>query len=213
MQNYKHLADSVKISSDTGNTALLGFSKQLTLIGQGRSAYVFKIQGSNKVLKVFFPELSYIAHEEAEIYKQLKHLTYFPKFYAEGPNYLVIDFIKGKTLFECLSEGILITDQHIKEIDMALRLAKLEGLNPSDIHLKNIFLTDEGEIKIIDVARFRQTKECYQWNDIKWAFYRWYMRRFFPKKIPVPVLNAISAIYKKKLQSKWHLRAQVVKQK
>ena len=37
-------------------------------------------------------------------------------------------------------------------------LARQRGLNPSDIHLRNIFLTDRGEIKVIDVARFGQKK-------------------------------------------------------
>ncbi|QOY37965.1 hypothetical protein AWH56_010575 [Anaerobacillus isosaccharinicus] len=93
--------------------------------------------------------------EEEEVYNVLFGNPYFPRMYGSGNNYLVIDFIKGQTLFSCLTNGIPIKDKHIKEIDKALELAKVEGLNPFDIHLRNILITVEGNVKLIDVARFR----------------------------------------------------------
>jgi tRNA A-37 threonylcarbamoyl transferase component Bud32 len=86
--------------------------------------------------------------------------------YEYGSNYIVLDYVNGKTLYECLIEGIKIPEQAIIEVDNAIQLAKGKGLNPSDIHLKNIILTNAG-IKVIDVARFLQEKECKQWEDLK----------------------------------------------
>ena len=80
---------------------------------------------------------------------------------------------------------------------MALHLARQEGLNPSDIHLRNLFLTLDKKVKIIDVARFRQVKNCIKWRDLKYAFYHYYKKRFFPKKIPAFILNIIAILYKK----------------
>jgi predicted Ser/Thr protein kinase len=197
LSQYSSLADSVKIIMKKGKPLLADYSKSLKYIGQGRSAYVFKIKHTNKAIKIFFPEFVQIAEEEADIYKKLQHIPYYPALYEGGPNYLVIDFIKGLTLFECLVAGVKLNEEHIKEIDHALGLARLEGLNPSDIHLRNIIITQDKKIKLIDVARFRQTKNCYQWNDLKQAFHRFYKRPYFPKKIPAAVLNLIAAIYKK----------------
>ncbi|MGN1402484.1 MAG: hypothetical protein ACI4XL_13400 [Bacillus sp. (in: firmicutes)] len=110
-----------------------------------------------------------------------------------------MDYIEGITLFDCLSKGISIESQYIEEIDRVLSMAEHRGLNPSDIHLRNILLTKDKEIKLIDVARFRQRKSCRQWDDLKTAYFKAYRRRFFPKKLPVRLMNAIVAIYKKQM--------------
>ena len=193
---YEALAETVVISK---NNRLLSSDDALKLIGTGRSAFVFKIKSSNKVLKIFFPQFRHIAKEEAEIYQILQGIPYYPSIYESGSNYIVIDFIEGLTLFECLTHGKYISAAHIEEIDYALSLARRRGLNPSDIHLRNIIITTDGEIKLIDVARFRQTKHCTQWEDLKKAYRQVYRRRRFPKKVPPALLNIVAFLYKKEL--------------
>ena len=195
MNTYHELANTVVIS--TKKNRLLHYDDSLTLIGTGRSAFVFRIKSSNKVIKIFFPEFTYIAKEEAEIYRILQDISYFPTIYDSGTNYLVIDYIEGCTLFECINNGIPITAFHINEIDLALSLAANKGLNPSDIHLRNILITPKNEIKLIDVARFKQTKNCTQWHDLKLAYRYLYTMRLFPKKIPAILLNTVAYFYKK----------------
>ena len=194
MGDYLELVSSVSISE---KNRLISCDKSLQLIGTGRSAFAFKVKSSNTVIKVFFPAFEYIADEEAGIYKLLHGIHYFPSVHEAGPNYLVMDYVGGDTLFQCLTNGRMITPDHIEEIDYALSLAADRGLNPSDIHLRNIFITASGEIRIIDVARFRQDKECRQWNDLKKAHQQFYSRRFFLKKIPAPLLNMAAFLYKK----------------
>jgi hypothetical protein len=199
MKSFSELAQSVTFSEKGSRVLLNEKDSSLEFIAAGRSAFAFKIHSTNKVLKVFFPSFSKIAKEEAEIYKILKGTPYYPTLYESGENYIVIDYIEGNTLFNCLEKGFPITNEHIKEIDEALTLARMKGLNPSDVHLRNIFLTPEGGIKMIDVARFRQTKKCSQWNDLKVAFFKFYKHRIFPKKYPTFFLNFIALLYKKKI--------------
>ncbi|MDX8290330.1 protein kinase family protein [Metabacillus indicus] len=199
MTVWSKLADSVKIGGRGTRAKLLGHDQSLTFIGAGRSAFVFKLSGEEKALKVFFPDFTHIAQEEADIYRTLQGIKYYPSLYEAGENFLVIDYIEGSTLFECVSSGISITDEHIAEVDSALLSAKMRGLNPSDIHLRNIFITSDGSIMMIDVARFRQKKDCTQWNDLKTAFHKYYRKAYFPKKIPAALMNVIAALYKKKL--------------
>ncbi|MBA9027129.1 hypothetical protein [Peribacillus huizhouensis] len=45
---------------------------------------------------------------------------YFPSLTEAGSNYLVIDYIEGETLFECLKKGIPISEDQVKEVDRAL---------------------------------------------------------------------------------------------
>ena len=195
MNTYQALVDTVIINK---NNRLIAYGDSLKLIGTGRSAFVFKIKSLNKAIKIFFPEFIDIAKEEAEIYKVLLSISYYPTIHETGSNYIVMDYIEGLTLFECISNGKIVTSAHIKEIDYALSLAVNRGLNPSDIHLRNIFITFNGEVKLIDVARFRQGKKCMQWNDLKRAYYSLYQKRFFPKKIATPQLNIIAFLYKKR---------------
>lgn len=197
MNTYQELANTVVISPKKNR--LLHYDDSLKLIGTGRSAFVFRISNSSKAIKVFFPDFTYIAKEEAEIYKVLQDIPFFPTIFDSGLNYIVMDFIEGRTLFECVNQGIPITTNHIKEIDEALLLASSKGLNPSDIHLRNIFITSTNDIKLIDVARFRQTKNCTQWSDLKSAYLLYYKKRLFPKRIPATIMNTVAFIYKKQL--------------
>ncbi|MBW8349775.1 protein kinase family protein [Bacillus sp. IITD106] len=194
MKNYVGLAGSVLINPK--DDELIQYDSSLTLIGVGRSAYVFKIKNTKHALKVFFPSHRHLAKVEAEVYKRIQHIDYFPRLYESGSHYLVIDFVDGYTLFECLTRGIPVSENHIKDVDMAINLARKEGLNPSDIHLRNIIIHD-GKIRMIDVARFKQVETDHQWNDLKRAFYHLYTKSFFPKKIPAFILNWIAVLYKR----------------
>lgn len=194
LQTYQALAKTVTINE---KNRLISFDDSLEHVGTGRSAFVFRIKSTMRAMKVYFPAFEYLAKEETEIYKKLQDFTYYPSVYDSGSNYVVMDYIEGHTLFECLSRGENVTLAYIKKIDYALSLAASRGLNPSDIHLRNIIITFTGETKIIDVARFRQTKHCRQWQDLKKAYDKFYCKRLFPKKIPVPFLNLIASLYKK----------------
>lgn len=200
MDAYQQLASTVNISNK--NNRLLSYDDSLTLIGTGRSAYVFRIKESDQAIKIFFPEFRHIAKEETEIYLKLKGISYFPTIYAFGENYIVMDYIQGRTLFECVNDGVAIKGSHVREIDYALALAAERGLNPSDIHLRNLFITTNDEVKLIDVARFNQTKNCSQWDDLKYVYYRFYSKRMFPKKIPTMILNIFAYFYRKPIITK-----------
>ena len=199
MNQYEHLANSVVYSIRGSKTVLVHKDSLLKLVGEGRSAFAFRIKGTDLVLKVFFPQFERVAAEEAGIYKELAGNPFFPALHESGSNYLVMDYVRGMTLYQCLVNGMPIAAGHIEEVDQALKLAREKGLNPSDIHLRNIIITPDDEVKLIDVARFRQTKRCSQWEDLKTAFYKFYRHDHFPKKMPEPAMNIIAFIYKKGL--------------
>jgi len=194
LNTFEELAKTVIISKKNRLTA---YDDSIILVGTGRSAFVFRIKTTTKAIKVFFPDFIHIAKEEVAIYKVLQDISYFPSIYDSGLNYIVMDFIDGLTLFECVTQGKPITPAHINEIDYALSLASNLGLNPSDIHLRNIFITSHDEIIIIDVARFRQVKNCRQWDNLRKAYHQVYTRRFFAKKMPESFLNIVAFLYKK----------------
>ncbi|MBP1080946.1 protein kinase family protein [Bacillus capparidis] len=200
MTAAKKLSSLVEYNTKKRKNKLVSMPPELVLAGKGRSAYVFKYNEASEVkaLKVFFPEYEEIAKREASIYQLLSGSKYYPKLYESGPSYLVIDYIEGHTFFECLLKGVPISDEMINEVDAALQEARKTGLNPSDIHLRNLIVTKDKEIKVIDVARFTQTKSDTQWEDLKKAYYSLYKHPLFPKKISRIWLEIIAYLYKKK---------------
>ena len=69
MDTYEALAKTVQINN---NNLLLNYDDSLIHVGTGRSAFVFRIKSTMKAMKVFFPSLTHIAREEAEIYRKLQ---------------------------------------------------------------------------------------------------------------------------------------------
>ncbi|WP_078381641.1 serine/threonine protein kinase [Sutcliffiella halmapala] len=199
---YNKLAQSIVFQQGKHRTEVVSKDASLTIIGSGRSAYVFRLPSSKLALKVFYPPFEKIARKEAEIYQKLKGVSGFPNLICSGENFIVIDYLEGDTLFECLVKGVRISSDQIAQIDQTLLYARKRGLNPSDIHLHNIIVLKNEKAKIIDVARFQQMKQCSQWDDMKYVFYKFYIHRFFPKKIPRALLNLIAILYKRKLLTK-----------
>lgn len=193
---YQELAESVIMEKKGKIPQLKSYNSTLQLIGTGRSAFVFKVKNEPVALKVFFHDKAHIAKEEAAIYRKLPPSSYYPALHEAGKNYIVIDYLDGHTLFQHLENGIYIQEEKIHAINEALEMARKVGLNPSDIHLKNIIITSTGEVKLIDVARFRQTKNDRQWDDLQKAYFKGYVKSYFPKRIPRALLNCIAAVYK-----------------
>ncbi|MCP3031328.1 serine/threonine protein kinase [Halobacillus sp. A1] len=173
---------------------------EFTLIGQGRSAAVFRMEGSpDYAVKVFYPEFKQLAHQEAAVYERLSHNKYYPELVEVGEGYLVLEYLNGMTFYECLVAGIPITPLMVAMVDDALGYARSQGLNPSDIHLKNIMLTNNNQIKVIDVVRFTQDKDCPHWSDLKKAYFTYYQKKYFPKRFAPIFLELIIRLYRKRL--------------
>ncbi|UTT43143.1 protein kinase family protein [Exiguobacterium aurantiacum] len=195
MNHYEQYAD-VAFERHGQDTRVTAYHPDLELHGIGRSAAVFRIKATRLVIKVFFPGYTHIAAEEAMIYRTLEGLPQFPGLYDAGPTYIVIDYIEGKTLFECLIEGIWIDPAYIEQVDQALIAARRLGLTPSDVHLRNLILTPDGRIYLIDLARFRQGQQIdHQWEDLK-RMYRLYRLRFMPKRYSERWLNGVAYLYR-----------------
>ncbi|VWX38566.1 lipopolysaccharide core heptose(II) kinase RfaY [Exiguobacterium oxidotolerans] len=198
MKTDQELATAITIESNGQTQLITGQPPELDWIGTGRSAFVFRIQGTDRVIKKFFPSHRHLAVLEGAIYEQLSSFSTYAKQYAYGADYLVIEYIEGQTLFDCLVNGTLIPRDVIRAVDQALADARSVGLNPSDIHLRNIMLTKDGT-RIIDVARFRQTEPCSQWDDLKRGYDYFYCKSYFPKKLPEAFLNTVADIYKRRM--------------
>lgn len=195
MTNVQQWVNDIQFNGEK----VVSYPDELVWIGQGRSAVVFKIPNENQVIKVFYPAYKSLSYLEAEIYNQLSNHEYFPALIDYGEGYLILELVEGITLYDCLVKGIPITVDMIEKVDAVLDFARNKGLNPSDTHLKNIMLTKDGQIKVIDVVRFKQDKESPHWDDLKRAFYSYYQKKYFPVKYPKFFIELIIRLYRRHL--------------
>ena len=179
MKNIKQLVDEMTWNGDKVHS----YPDQFVWIGQGRSAVAFKIEQTNQVVKVFYPKYKHLSQIEADVYRRLSNHDLFPELYGVGEGFLVLEYVAGQTLYDCLIQGVSITEEMVEQVDFAMQYARSQGLNPSDTHLKNILLTEEGAIKVIDVVRFTQEEECPHWDDLKKGVFFLLSKTLFPKKV------------------------------
>lgn len=92
----------------------------------------------------------------------------------------------GVTLYDCLHRGLRIPVRVILDIDRALDYARDKGLNPHDVHGKNVMM-HEGQGLVADISDFLEREPDSAWDDFK-RFYFWIYRPLLaPVRVPIPL--------------------------
>lgn len=164
-------------------------NKKFDLIGCGCSSAVFRSADFPGVaVKVYSPSHKDEVLEETIAYKKVVGLKYFPKLYLYGSNFLAIEFIEGRSLYDCLIEGVEIPDEVIRQVDEAIALARGRGLAPSDIHFKNVILTKD-EIKLVDLSDYLAAEHVSRWDRLKFFYKTVYKPLLKGMRIPKKVVD------------------------
>jgi len=186
----------VKVSSTGENelVSLKGNSDAFICIGVGTDAAVFRfLQLPHLAFKVFSDDKIDKKDQEIEVYLKLGRSEYFPEYYGSGSNFLVISYEEGITLHDCLLKGIYIPPQVVHDVDNARHYASKRGLNPRDIHLKNILL-HEGRAKILDVSEYMKSGNDNRWQYLKDGYHEHY-HLIAGKAIPLWILETVRKWY------------------
>lgn len=178
------------------------------LLGAGNYAAVFYHPNyPDCVVKVYAPGRPGL-EQEVEVYRRLGQHPAFSQCLYQGKNFLILKRLEGVTLWEAMHRGIPIPPRIIKEVDRALNDVRALGLNPHDIHGKNVMLTRTGHGAVVDVSDFLHPDYCSAWDDLKRA-YRWIYRPILlPLRIRAPywLLDEVRATYRKLKQWRRQLR-------
>ncbi|WP_364151909.1 serine/threonine protein kinase [Paenibacillus sp. LPE1-1-1.1] len=171
------------------------------LLGAGNYAGVFTHRDySDIAVKVYAPGREGW-ESECEVYKRIgSHPAYSMCYHAgehDGHYYLILKRLKGKTLYQCIIDGVVIPEKVIQDIDEALDYARSRGLHPHDVHGKNVMVKD-GRGIVLDISDFLKEEPCTMWEDLKKAYNKIYMPFLSKKAIPVPewVLNGVRKGYR-----------------
>lgn len=164
------------------------------IVGIGTDAVVVQHKNDlERVFKVYAP--SRIAKKELEfqVYQRLNNSPYFAKCYFKGINYLCLSYEQGPTLYECLELGIEIPELVVVDVELARAHARKVGLNPRDIHLKNVLLQN-GHAKLIDVSEYVLPGDDQRWDHLVQG-YRQFYSLIRGRKIPSWIINLVKKSY------------------
>lgn len=173
------------------------------IIGNGNYAAVFFHESKpDWVVKVYGRNQNDIKKEIA-VYKTMGEHEAFSTLYAFGDNYLVLKRLYGITLFNAVIKGIPIPESVIKDIDSALKYARSKGLNPFDVHGKNVVMKDERGY-VVDISDFYKEGDCSKWLDLKKAYKKVYKPFLYHTHPPIPffIMEAVRIGYRKYKKTK-----------
>ena len=157
--------EPVTISGDADDLKCIGVGTDAAVFQSlSAPAYAFKMYAQDKVNKV---------KVEANVYHILGDSPFFSRCFASYDEYLVLSYEEGKTLFDCILQGIHIPESVVNEVEDAREYVRSKGLNPRDIHLKNILLQN-GRAKIIDVSEYTLPGDDFRWEHLKKGYEQYY---------------------------------------
>lgn len=151
-----------------------GSADDLKCIGLGTDAAVFQsINAPEFAFKKFAKDKMAKVKVEATVYERLGDSPLFSTCFASEDEYLVLSYEEGKTLLDCVLQGIHIPEQVINDVEDAREYIRSRGLNPRDIHLKNILLQN-GRAKVLDVSEYILPGNDFRWEDLKTGYEQYY---------------------------------------
>ena len=166
-------------------------------IGSGNYAGVFTLDAQPEwVVKVYGRNPEELK-KEIEVYIKLGNHKSYSSLYGYGENYLILKKLEGITLFDAVVRGIPIPEAVIKDIDSGLDYARSVGLNPYDVHGKNVVMFKERGY-IVDISDFYKLGFCRKWKDLKKAYYKIYLPFIYKIHPPIPffIVDAVRKGYR-----------------
>ena len=130
---------------------------KLSFLGKGMQGSVYKIDEA-RCIKIFSSEKT--CRQEVETLKMAEGDPHFPKLYNNGKNYIVREYIDGIELDKYLKNYPLTMEMSMKLIYL-YEAMDLAGYRRLDAILFHIFVTPEGNLRMIDTARLMKKSAVY----------------------------------------------------
>lgn len=195
-QHAVHALANVTVTAHPNNepVTIMGIADGFRCIGVGTDAAVFQSASAPEyAFKVYADGKMDKLEAEAEVYAQIGSSSYFSTCYGKDERMLILKYEEGPTLFDCLLQGVYVPKQAIVDVEKARDYIREIGLNPRDIHLKNIILQN-GRAKLLDVSEYIKPGNDFRWEHLKKAYEEYYSI-IDGKPVPFWLLDTIRKWY------------------
>ncbi len=173
---------------------IIGQVEDLKCIGVGTDAAVFQfLDAPQYAYKVYAKDKIDKVKAEAGVYERIGESPFFSTYYGSGEFFIVLSYEDGKTLYDCVLQGIHIPNQVVVDVESARDFVRSKGLNPRDIHLKNLLLQN-GRAKILDVSEYIQSGNDLRWEHLKKGYEEYY-HLIDGKSVPFWVVETVRKWY------------------
>ncbi|MDO5518797.1 MAG: protein kinase [Clostridium sp.] len=149
--------------------------REATYLGQGNNGVVYELPG-NKVIKLFLSQK--VCNDEGSILSKTKGSSYFPKLYNRGRLYIVREMVQGEQLDKYIKRKGL-SDDLIENIYNLLKEFKRLKFKKIDTRCKDILVSDNEKIMIIDPKKAYVRKVDYPRHLMKGLYKLGVLDRFF----------------------------------
>jgi RIO-like serine/threonine protein kinase len=140
--------DFKSITVSKGEKALeINNPTNFPLIGMGAQGAVFKLS-EEKCVKIYSDPLQ--AKMELDALWAGQHLPFFPRLYASGSKYIVMEYFNAPTLKEYLRNCTYIPESITKKLLFIIKELKRANFTMIDAPLRHIFVLENEELKVID---------------------------------------------------------------
>ncbi|ARK28848.1 hypothetical protein [Halalkalibacter krulwichiae] len=148
-KEIKNLVEDIEVQNFEDEDVSVINNSSLEMIGKGRQGAVFKIN-DEMCMKVYGD----VDDCEREYYAMSlgQHTSLLPKIYCKGENFIVMEMVYGVDLREYMQSQPL-TEKLSHELIRMLITFKEIGYERIDHHKRQIYLQDDGSLKVIDVGR------------------------------------------------------------
>ncbi|MFC4077051.1 serine/threonine protein kinase [Salinithrix halophila] len=202
----KPLLSQVEISPKPDNqpVTVQFIPEGLEVVGTGTDAVVVRSPSLPQIVfKVYTEGRQEARDDEYDVYRKLGNSPYFPACYGVDDRFLVMSYEPGLTLYDCLVQGVVIPGTIIEEVEEARRYVRKIGLNPRDIHLKNVLLQD-GRAKLLDVSEYGKPGDDGRWDHLVQGY-----RMFYPylegRRIPMWLIERVKGAYYDQVKGEFSL--------
>ena len=117
------------------------------LIGHGIRGAVFQLDDT-RCIKISANPKDTI--REAHALEIAKNLPFVPKVFEVGPNFIIMEFIKGIRLKDYIRRRKTLPEKYSKQILECIQGMKAIGFTKIHLKLSQILVTDEDELKFVD---------------------------------------------------------------
>lgn len=146
-KEFKSISVSRVIDSDGRKTLIINNPTDFRLIGKGVQGAVFQLD-DDRCIK-FYVKKSFV-EKEMEAYEAAKKYSFIPEFYERGSNYIIMEYIKGPSLYKYLQKVNHLSQSISQQILMIHRELKKVGFTRIESKLGHFIVTDGEVLKFVD---------------------------------------------------------------
>jgi len=150
--DYKNIPVS---SGGSGKGVKVDSAISQTLIGKGHQGAVYRIS-EDKCVKIYGK--SEHAKQEKQVLLSNQHLSFIPKVFETGSNYIVMEYLFGPDLNTFLKKQTYLSDEVAGKLFDILAAMKSAGFKQIDAPLRHIIITANGFKSIDHVYSFTRSQ-------------------------------------------------------